>query len=56
MKTNQLTQFQIETLEDRDNFVSKFQKEGITNAMKLQEIKTKLYLGDYKGKKVNFYK
>ncbi len=55
MKINQLTQFQIETLEDRDNFLLKFQKEGITNAMKLQEIKTKLYLGDYKGKKVNFY-
>jgi len=48
VKINQLTQFQIETLEDRDNFLSKFQKEGITNAMKLQEIKTKLYLGDYK--------
>jgi len=33
----------------------KFQKAGIENAKKLEVIKTKLYLGDYKGKKVNFY-
>jgi len=55
MKINQLTQFETETLKDEKNFLSQFQTKGITNAVKLEEIKTKLYLGDYKGKKVNFY-
>ena len=55
MKINDLTQFQIETVENRENFLSKFREIGISNAEKLKEIKTKLYLGDFRGKKVNFY-
>ena len=55
MKINDLTQFQIETVENRENFLSKFREIGISNAEKLKEIKTKLYLGDFRGRKVNFY-
>jgi len=55
MRINDLTQFQIEAVENRDNFLSKFREKGIENAEKLKEIKTKLYLGDFKGRKVNFY-
>jgi len=56
MKINNLTQFQVEAIETMDkDFLSKFQKKGIENAKELSEIKTKLYLGDYKGKKVYFY-
>lgn len=55
MKINDLTQFQIEAVESRENFLSKFREKGIENAEKLKEIKTKLYLGDFKGRKVNFY-
>ena len=55
MRINDLTQFHIEAVEDRDNFLSKFREKGISNAKKLQEIKAKLYLGDFKGRKVNFY-
>lgn len=50
-----LIQFQIDAIEERDGFLPKFQKAGIENAKKLEVIKTKVYLGDYKGKKVNFY-
>jgi len=35
--------------------LSKFREKGIKNAEKRKEIKTKLYLGDFKGRKVNFY-
>jgi hypothetical protein len=55
MRINDLTQFQIEAVENRENFLSKFREQGIENAEKLKEIKTKLYLGDFKGRKVNFY-
>ena len=55
MRINDLTQFHIEAKEDRENFLSKFREKGISNAEKLKEIKTKLYLGDFKGRKVNFY-
>ena len=55
MRINDLTQFQIETVENRENFLSKFREIGISNAEKLKEIKTKLYLGDFRGRKVNFY-
>ena len=55
MKINDLTQFQIEAVEGRENFLSKFREKGITNAEKLKEIKTKLYLGGFRGRKVNFY-
>jgi hypothetical protein len=55
MRINDLTQFQIESVENRENFLSKFREKGIENAEKLKEIKTKLYLGDFKGRKVNFY-
>jgi len=55
MKINDLTQFQIEAVENRENFLSKFREIGISNAEKLKEIKTKLYLGDFRGRKVNFY-
>ena len=55
MNNNQLTKFQIEALEGKDKFLSKFREKGVNNTSKLKEIKTKLYLGDYKGKKVNFY-
>ena len=55
MRINDLTQFQIEAVENRENFLSKFREKGISNAEKLKEIKTKLYLGDYRGRKVNFY-
>ena len=55
MRINDLTQFQIEAVENRENFLSKFRKKGISNAEKLKEIKTKLYLGDFRGRKVNFY-
>ena len=55
MRINDLTQFQIEEVEKRENFLSKFREIGISNAEKLKEIKTKLYLGDFRGKKVNFY-
>ena len=55
MRINDLTQFHIEAVEDRDNFLSKFREKGISNAKKLKEIKTKLYLGDFKGRKVHFY-
>ena len=55
MRINDLTQFQIEAVENRENFLSKFREKGIENAEKLKEIKTKLYLGDFKGRKVNFY-
>jgi len=55
MKINDLTQFQIEAVENRENFLSKFREKGIENAEKLKEIKTKFYLGDFKGRKVNFY-
>jgi len=55
MRINDLTQFQIEAVENRENFLSKFREKGIENAKKLKEIKTKLYLGDFKGRKVNFY-
>ena len=55
MRINDLTQFQIEAVEGRENFLSKFREKGIKNAEKRKEIKTKLYLGDFKGRKVNFY-
>ena len=55
MRINDLTQFQIEAVENRENFLSKFREKGISNARKLKEIKTKLYLGDFRGRKVNFY-
>ena len=55
MKISDLTQFQIEAVENRENFLSKFREIGISNAEKLKEIKTKLYLGDFRGRKVNFY-
>ena len=55
MRINDLTQFQIEEVEKRENFLSKFREIGISNAGKLKEIKTKLYLGDFRGRKVNFY-
>ena len=55
MRINDLTQFQIEAVENRENFLSKFREIGISNAEKLKEIKTKLYLGDFRGRKVNFY-
>ena len=55
MNNNQLTKFQTEAVEGRENFLSKFREKGVNNTSKLKEIKTKLYLGDYKGKKVNFY-
>ena len=55
MRINDLTQFLIEAVENRENFLSKFREKGIENAEKLKEIKTKLYLGDFKGRKVNFY-
>ena len=55
MRINDLTQFQIEAVENRDNFLSKFREKGISNAEKLKEIKTKLYLGDFRGRKVHFY-
>ena len=55
MRINDLTQFQIEEVEKRENFLSKFREIGISNAKKLKEIKTKLYLGDFRGRKVNFY-
>jgi len=55
MKINDLTQFQIEAVENRENFLFKFREIGNSNAEKLKEIKTKLYLGDYRGRKVNFY-
>ena len=55
MRINDLTQFQIEAVENRENFLSKFREKGISNAEKLKEIKTKLYLGDFRGRKVNFY-
>jgi len=55
MKINDLTQFQIEAVENRENFLSKFREIGISNAEKIKEIKTKLYLGDFRGRKVNFY-
>ena len=55
MRINDLTQFQIEEVEKRENFLSKFREIGISNAEKLKEIKTKLYLGDFRGRKVNFY-
>ena len=55
MRINDLTQFQIEAVENRENFLSKFREKGISNAKKLKEIKTKLYLGDFRGRKVNFY-
>ena len=55
MRINDLTQFQIEAVENRENFLSKFREKGTSNAEKLKEIKTKLYLGDFRGRKVNFY-
>ena len=55
MRINDLTQFQIEEIENRENFLSKFREKGISNAKNLKEIKTKLYLGDFRGRKVNFY-
>ena len=55
MQINDLTQFQIEVVENRENILSKFREKGISNAEKLKEIKTKLYLGDFRGRKVNFY-
>ena len=55
MRINDLTQFQIEAVGSRENFLSKFREIGISNAEKLKEIKTKLYLGDFRGRKVNFY-
>ena len=55
MRINDLTQFQIEAVENRENFLFKFREKGISNAKKLKEIKTKLYLGDFRGRKVNFY-
>jgi len=55
MRINDLTQFQIEEVEKRENFLSKFREIGISNAEKIKEIKTKLYLGDFRGRKVNFY-
>jgi len=55
MKINDLTQFQIEAVENRENFLFKFREIGNSNAEKLKEIKTKLYLGDFRGRKVNFY-
>ena len=38
MRINDLTQFHIEAVEDRDNFLSKFREKGISNAKKLKEI------------------
>lgn len=55
MKINDLNEYQVKKVEDKEHFLSKFRKKGISNAEKLAEIKTKLYLGDFKGRKVNFY-
>ena len=55
MKINDLTQFQIKAMEDSENVLSKFRTKGISNTEKLKEIKTKLYIGVFKGRKVNFY-
>ena len=51
MRINDLTQFQIEAVENRENFLSKFREKGIENAEKLKEIKTKLYLEILKEEK-----
>ncbi len=55
MKINDLNEYQVQKVEDKEHFLSNFRKKGISNAEKLTEIKTKLYLGEFKGRKVNFY-
>ena len=55
MKNNHKNRDQIEQVKKRETLLPKLQKKGFVNTKKLEEIKTKLYLGDYKGKKVNFY-
>ena len=37
MRINDLTQFQIEAVENRENFLSKFREKGIENAEKLNK-------------------
>ena len=55
MKNNHKNRDQIEQVKKRETLLPKLRKKGFANIKKLEEIKTKLYLGDYKGKKVNFY-
>ncbi len=55
MSINNLTQLQVEAVEGKENFLSKFREKGIANGKKLKEIKSKLYLGEFKGRKVNFF-
>ena len=55
MKNNHKNRDQIEQVKKREVLLPKLRKKGFANTKKLEEIKTKLYLGDYKGKKVNFY-
>ena len=38
MRINDLTQFHIEAVENRENFLSKFREIGISNAEKLKEM------------------
>tara|TARA_Y100000591_G_scaffold52765_1_gene41098 strand:- start:232 stop:858 length:627 start_codon:yes stop_codon:yes gene_type:complete len=52
---NDLIQFEIDGIVRRDGFLKKFQEAGFDNAKNLKVIKTKFYLGDFKGKKVIFY-
>ena len=55
MKSNHKNTDQKEQVKKREVLLPKLRKKGFANTKKLEEIKTKLYLGDYKGKKVNFY-
>ena len=55
MKNNHKNIDQIEQVKKTETLLPKLRKKGFANTKKLEEIKTKLYLGDYKGKKVNFY-
>jgi hypothetical protein len=51
--THNITNSQeIKTIE---RTLNDFKALGVQNAKELSEIKTKLYLGDYKGKRLNFY-
>ena len=54
MKNNHKNSDQIEQIKKNEPLLPKLRKKGFANTKKLEEIKTKLYLGDYKGKKVNF--
>ena len=55
MKSNHKNTDQKDQVKKREVLLPKLRKKGFANTKKLEEIKTKLYLGDYKGKKVNFY-